>query len=74
VLQGKGNTVSEDTLRPLARALGLRWETVRSAELASRQVGWELPPRAQSLSPAGRKALTAHLDLLLDLEAKYRRR
>jgi transcriptional regulator with XRE-family HTH domain len=74
VVTGRNQTVPADTLRPIARALGLDWEAVWRAELASRESVWQLPARAQGLSPAGRRALIAHLDLLLELERSYGQR
>lgn len=73
-LAGKGNSVPWDTLEPIALALDLPLDRVERAELESRSASWELPPRAQRLSPAGRRALVGHLDLLLELEQRYRKR
>jgi transcriptional regulator with XRE-family HTH domain len=73
-LAGKGNSVPWDTLEPIALALGIPLEVAERAEMESRSAGWVLPPRAQKLSPAGRRALVAHCDWLLEQEQRYRKR
>lgn len=74
ILQSKGNTVPAETLEPIAEALGLPWDAVERAEMASRSATWELPPRAQKLSAAGRRALVAYMDWMIEQEQVARQR
>lgn len=66
-LRHAGRTIPEQTWLPLAEALDIPLRAARRAADADAPV-WQLPARANRLSPAGRRALLAHLDFLLDLE------
>ena len=73
VMAGRPRNVGADILDALADALGIPREVLRRAEMASRVSDWQLPARAQRLSPAGRRALVAFCDELLSLEQRYGR-